>query len=42
MSVLLGIDVGTTGTKSLLLDSERGVIAEAERPTQLHSLHPGC
>jgi xylulokinase len=41
MSVLLGIDVGTTGTKSILLDSERGVIAEAERPTQLRSLHPG-
>jgi xylulokinase len=41
MSVLLGIDVGTTGTKALLLDSEGGVLAEAERPTQLHSLHPG-
>jgi len=41
VSVLLGIDVGTTGTKALLLDPERGVVAEAERPTQLHSLHPG-
>jgi xylulokinase len=41
MSILLGIDVGTTGTKALLFDSEVGVIAEAERPTQLHSLHPG-
>jgi xylulokinase len=41
MSVLLGIDVGTTGTKALLLDSEKGVVAEAERPNQLHSINPG-
>ncbi len=41
MSVLLGIDVGTTGTKALLLDPERGVVAEAERPSSLHSLHAG-
>lgn len=41
MSVLLGIDVGTTGTKALLLDPERGVVAEAERPSYLHSLHAG-
>ena len=36
MSLLLGIDVGTTGTKALLLDTERGVVAEAERPSTLH------
>jgi xylulokinase len=41
MSVLLGIDVGTTGTKALLLDSEKGVVAEAERVNQLHSINPG-
>jgi xylulokinase len=41
VSVLLGIDVGTTGTKALLLDPERGVVAEAERPSTLHSLHAG-
>ncbi|RPI06766.1 MAG: carbohydrate kinase, partial [Actinobacteria bacterium] len=41
MTLLLGIDVGTTGTKSLLLDSEKGVVAEAERPNQLHSINPG-
>ncbi len=41
MSLLLGIDIGTTGTKALLLDPERGVVAEAERPSHLHSLHPG-
>ena len=41
MSVFLGIDVGTTGTKALLLDSEKGIVAEAERPNQLHSINPG-
>jgi xylulokinase len=41
MSVFLGIDVGTTSTKALLLDSERGIVGEAERPNQLHSIHPG-
>jgi xylulokinase len=41
MSLLLGIDIGTTGTKALLLDTEQGVVGEAERPTQLHSVHPG-
>ena len=41
MSVLLGIDVGTTGTKALLLDPQKGIIAEAERPNQLHSINPG-
>jgi len=41
MSAFLGIDVGTTGTKALLLDTEKGVIGEAERPTQLHSPHAG-
>jgi xylulokinase len=39
--LLLGIDVGTTGTKALLLDPELGPIAEAERPSQLHSSRPG-
>lgn len=41
MNALLGIDVGTTATKGVLLDPERGVVAEAERPVQLHSPHPG-
>ena len=41
MSLLLGIDVGTTGTKALLLDPQRGPVAEAERPSQLHSVLPG-
>jgi xylulokinase len=41
MSLLLGIDVGTTATKGLLLDSATGVVAEAERPARLYSPHPG-
>jgi xylulokinase len=41
LSLLLGIDIGTTGTKALLLDPERGPVAEAERPSQLHSPLPG-
>lgn len=41
MSLLLGIDIGTTATKGLLLDPERGPVAETERPTTLHSDHPG-
>ena len=41
MTLLLGIDIGTTATKAVLLDSERGLVAEAERPVTLHSDHPG-
>jgi xylulokinase len=39
--LLLGIDIGTTATKAILLDPERGLVAEAERPTPLHADHPG-
>ena len=41
MSLLLGIDVGTTATKGLLLDPSDGVVAEAERTTHLDSRHAG-
>jgi len=41
MSLLLGIDVGTTATKAVLFDSDSGPVAEAERPSQLVSRHPG-
>ena len=37
MTLLLGIDIGTTATKAVLLDSERGLVAEAERPVTLNS-----
>jgi xylulokinase len=41
MSILLGIDIGTTATKAILLDSERGVLSEKQRSTQLYSPEPG-
>lgn len=41
MTLLLGIDIGTTATKAVMLDTDRGIIAEAERPTTLHSDRPG-
>jgi xylulokinase len=41
MSLLLGIDIGTTATKAILLDPALGLVAGAELPTTLHSGHPG-
>jgi xylulokinase len=39
--MFLGIDVGTTATKALLLDPERGVVAEEVRDSRLESIRPG-
>jgi xylulokinase len=41
VTVLLGIDVGTTATKAILLDPDEGVVGEALRPTTLSSPYPG-
>lgn len=41
MSHLLGIDIGTTATKAILVDPDRGPVADAERDVRLHSPHPG-
>jgi xylulokinase len=41
VTLLLGIDVGTTATKGILLDPSLGLVAQAERPTVLHVDHPG-
>jgi xylulokinase len=41
VSVTVGIDVGTTGTKTVLFDVSRGIIAQASRETTLHSPAPG-
>jgi xylulokinase len=41
MSLLLGIDIGTTATKAILLDPDRGLVAESERRVTLHSPHAG-
>jgi xylulokinase len=37
----IGIDVGTTGTKTVLFDTSRGIVAQASRETTLHSPQPG-
>lgn len=38
---LIGIDVGTTSTKAVLIDSDGRILADAQRPCTLSSLHPG-
>jgi xylulokinase len=37
----IGIDVGTTGTKAVLFDTESGIVAQASRETTLYSPSPG-
>ncbi|MHA3023058.1 FGGY-family carbohydrate kinase [Mycobacterium sp. BMJ-28] len=37
----IGVDIGTTGTKTVLLSTERGIVATATRATALHSTGPG-
>lgn len=38
---VLGIDVGTTALKAVVLDRERGIVAQAERPHELLSPRAG-
>jgi len=40
-SLLLGVDVGSSGVKSILLDVERGIIANFNSPVNQFSDHPG-
>jgi xylulokinase len=40
-AVLIGLDLGTTATKCVLVDAERGVVGEDARPVVLSSRHPG-
>lgn len=37
----IGIDLGTTGTKTILLDTEVGIVAQASRESTLYSTRPG-
>lgn len=37
----IGIDIGTTGTKTILLDVDKGIIATASREATLYSDKPG-
>ncbi len=41
MSCYLGIDVGTSGTKTLLIDDKGKVLAEANAEYPLHQPKPG-
>src|SRR5260370_12051878 len=38
---VLGIDVGTTALKAVVLEREGGMVAQAERPHELLSPYPG-
>ena len=37
----IGVDIGTTGTKTVLLHADRGIVATATRETVLYSTGPG-
>ncbi|GAS96240.1 carbohydrate kinase [Mycolicibacterium canariasense] len=37
----IGVDIGTTGTKTVLLHTDQGIVATASRETALHSTGPG-
>ena len=39
--LLLGLDIGTTATKCVLVDPGRGVIAEDSRPVTLATVQAG-
>lgn len=39
--LLIGIDIGTTGVKAILVDPERGMIAQTNRSNRLMSPQPG-
>lgn len=41
MAILLGIDIGTTSTIGILVESAGQALATASRPMQLHSQQPG-
>jgi xylulokinase len=41
MRLALGVDVGTTATKAVVIDPDGDVVAQAERPSELTSSHPG-
>lgn len=41
MAVVLGLDIGTTSTIGILVDTDGSVLATADAPVALHSPHPG-
>ena len=40
MALLLGLDIGTTSTIGILIDSDGGIRATSSRPSELVSKHP--
>ncbi|OFJ52855.1 carbohydrate kinase [Mycolicibacterium grossiae] len=42
MTHTIGVDIGTTGTKTILLDTSAGIVAQAGREATLHSPLPGA
>jgi xylulokinase len=40
-NLLLGVDIGTTATKAILLDPAGSIVAEASLPSDVYSPHPG-
>ena len=41
MSLALGIDIGTTATKGVVIDDGGGIVGQAQRRSDLRSPHPG-
>ncbi len=41
MTIVLGLDIGTTSTIGILIDTDGKVLALADRPVDLVALHPG-
>ena len=41
MGLLLGLDIGTSTVKALLLDSDRGVLGSVTADYPLYAPHPG-
>jgi xylulokinase len=41
MAILLGLDIGTTSTIGILIDTDGAVLALADAPVTLHARHPG-
>lgn len=41
MTRLLGLDVGTTATKAMVIDDEHAIVAQASRPSDIDSPRPG-
>ena len=41
MSVVLALDIGTTSTIGILIETEGRVLALADAPVTLHAPHPG-